>query len=188
MKNLKLFYNTRSGKTRCSFSEVNTLFFSALLIIILCVITAQNSSAQNLKEYSSLINSMTGTNKQVGSSEAKHLKSLVFDLQSKIYVNNHVSKTFGAESPACIDIDAKSTAQLYENNPLFSQVELITIKLDNLSDLNFVLDLSKLTGFRNLKYIQFFCSFNCDPAKISGLYQEISKTGIIVFYRISLPE
>jgi hypothetical protein len=187
MKTSTLFAKLRSGKINFIFSEANNLFLLGLFIIALFLFSTQSISAQNLKEYSALINTMNNT-RQNGANESEHLKSLVFDLKAKIYINNKEENTYGNGSPECVNIDARSIELLYDTNQLFSHVEIITINLNNPNELNFVLDLSKLQSFTNLKYIQFLCSFKCDSILLSKLYQAASKTGIIVFYRISIPE
>jgi hypothetical protein len=187
MKTFTLFAKPKSGKINFFFSEVNILFHTGIIVITIFLFSAKNLSAQNIKEYSALINTISNT-RQSGSNESERLRSLVYDLKSKIYITNEESKTYGNGTPECVNIDANSIGLLYENNPLFSQVEIITITLNNPNELNFSLDLSKLQSFANIKYIQFLCSFECDPTLISKLYQETSKTGTIVFYRISIPE
>jgi hypothetical protein len=187
MKTFTLFAKLRSGKNNFFSYEVNNLFLSGVVLITLFIFSTQSMSAQNIKEYTALINTMNNT-RQSGSSESEHLKSLVFDLKPKIYINNREENTYGNGSPECVNIDAKSIELLYENNQLFSQVEIITINLNSLDELNFILDLSKLQSFTNLKYIQFLCSFNCNSTLLSKLYKETLITGINLFYRVSVPE
>jgi hypothetical protein len=187
MKTLTHFSKLRTVKINFIFPEINNMFLSGLIIMTLFLFSSQSMSAQNIKEYNTLINSMNNT-RQSGSIEPEILKSLVFDLKPKIYINNKEENTYGNGSPECVNIDAKSIELLYENNQLFSNVEMITINLNSSDELNFVLDLSKLQSFTNLKYIQFLCSFSCDSVFLSKLNQVTSKTGIIVFYRISIPE
>jgi hypothetical protein len=188
MKTLMLFAKLKSRKIYFIFPKIYSLFLTVLLVIILFVFSVQNLSAQNLIEYSSLINSMNETKQMSALSNAEHLRSLVYDLNSKLYINNQIENAVGITNPVCVKIDAQSIDKLYEENQLFNQVELITINLNDLNELNFFLDLSKLKSFTNLKYIQFLCSFKCDPLLINNLYQKISNTDIIVFYQISIPE
>jgi hypothetical protein len=188
MKNLILNLKQKSGKTHLFSPATIKPALSGFILIILFLISTQNLKAQNIKEYSDLTNSLTAADQQSKSSETKHLKSLVFDLMPKIYINNKEEKTFGNEPPVCLNTDANSVELLYEANALFEKVELISININNPGELNFILDFSKLNSFINLKYVQFLCSFECDPILINQLYKENSKTGMIVFYRISLPE
>jgi len=188
MKNLIYNLKQKSGKTQLFSPALIKQALPVLLLIILFLISTQNLKAQNIKEYSDLANSITSADKQNGSSEAKHLKSLIFDLNPKIYIYNKEDKRYGNEPPVCLNTDVNSIERLYEANNLFEKVELISININNPSELNFILDFSKLNSFINLKYVQFLCSFECDPILIKQLYKENSKTGMIVFYRISLPE
>jgi hypothetical protein len=188
MKNLMLFAKFKSGKICFTVPKIKRLFISGQILITIFVFSTQNLFAQDIKEYGSLINIMNNNKQNSGSSDVEHLKSLVFDLLPKIYINDNEEKTFSNEPPVCVNIYGNSTDLLYEENQLFSQVEMITINIDNPSELNFVLDLNKLNGFGNLKYIQFLCSFKCDPLLLNNLIQGEPKTVVTVFYRISLPE
>jgi hypothetical protein len=181
------FLKSRSGKTFLRFPEIGSRVFSGLLFVIFYVFTLQTAVAQNIKTYSDVINGMQAPKDKAVSFEENHLKSLVFDLQPKLYIHKHEEKRSSDEPPVCINADANAADVLYETKPLYERVELITIILNSADDLDFVYDLSRLKNFPKLKYIQFLCSFECDPSQIK-LNQEKSETGLIVFYRISIPQ
>lgn len=181
------FLKSRSGKNFLRVPEIGSRVISGLLFVIFYVFTLQTSAAQNIKSYSDVINGTKESKDKAVSIEVDHLKSLVFDLQPKLYIHKHEEKRSSDEPPVCINADANAVDVLYKTNPLYEHVELITIILNSANDLDFVYDLSRLKSFSKLKYIQFLCSFECDPSQIR-LNQGEPETGIIVFYRISIPQ
>jgi len=142
-------------------------------------------SAQTLQEYGQMIAAMKASPDPVIVQQAAHLDSLVFKIQPKIYISNFVETVSGETAPVCVDSDALSVSMLSESKPLFQTVELIKIRLNVPEDLSFVLDLTALPGFGNLKYVQFFCGYDCNPQAISALFLS-NNPGITVFYNISV--
>jgi hypothetical protein len=119
-------------------------------------------------------------------SEAVKIENLVSDLQPTVYISNEEIKNFGETPPVCADLNASSINRLNEENALFSSVELITIRIEQSTDLSASIDLSKLSGFTSLKYIQILCTINCTAAQIANMVTG-NNTGIKVFYLVSIP-
>lgn len=116
------------------------------------------------------------------------LKSLVFDVLPTIYVENGSIKNFGNGPAVRLETDSKSFASLYQENPIFDQVQIITIKLNNPDDMKVVpLNLQSLTGFTHLKYILFLCNMNCNPSSINKMFKTASQDGFEIFYQVSIP-
>ena len=161
-------------------------FRTGVIFTLFIVFFALNTSAQTLQEYRTMIAAMKSSADPGIRSQATHLESLVFQLQPKMHIVNSVSTITGGTSPVCLETDDKSVLLLGTVKPLFQTVELITVRLNGPSDLDFVLNLAALSGFGSLKYVQFLCSFQCDPKVISALFTG-NKPGITVFYNISIP-
>jgi hypothetical protein len=107
----------------------------------------------------------------------------VKDVQPTVYVGNTIVSNSDAP-PLCADVTAGFVSQLGAGNSLFGQVELITVKLKSAEDQNFVLNLTKIPGFTNLKYVYFLCEYNCAAADLEKLF--LPKTGITVLFKISI--
>jgi hypothetical protein len=152
-----------------------TLFVLPLLIMLLSI----NLSAQNALELGNAMNSPNAIANQ------ETVKSLVSDLHPTIYIEDGVLKSFGDGPAVCVNTDSKSFNKLYETNSLFSQVKLITVVVNSPNDINTSLNLGTLTGFTNLEYVLFLCSFDCDPAMINNMFTPELHNGITVFYLIS---
>lgn len=153
----------------------------ACLVILMIVSSAQVLLGQSVKEMGALIAEM----KQSDEAQAMRLKSLSCDLNPTVYLDNHGIKVFG-ENPVCAVVTGGAVNKLYEENPLFRQIELIKIKIDNLSDLSGSINLSSLSGFPNLKYIQILCEVNCTASQIDTMLSG-SKANVVVCYLVSLP-
>jgi hypothetical protein len=157
-----------------------------IFLPLLIVFFALTASAQTLQELGAMLATMNASSDPAIRQQAAHLDSLVFQVQPKIQITNFVLGVTGQAPAVCLESDAQSVGMLINANPLFQEVELITIQLNGPGDLNFILDLANLPGFEHLKYIQFLCSFNSDPQLIQSLFLS-NNTGITVFYNISIP-
>lgn len=177
---VKLFYSegSKAGSLR--------RFVQCISVVLFIVLFALNSSAQTLQEYGVLVAGMNASSDPNVRAEAAHLDSLVFQVHSKMYLKNSVQNFSGQTAPVCLQTDDESIGMLSVTDPLFHTVELITVKINSPGDLNFVLNLANLPGFEQLKYVQFRCSYPCDPEVLSPLFTG-NNPGITVFYLISIP-
>jgi len=186
---MKIKIHFLSRKKDCVFSRLNyrkcRLFI--LLVTIFYAFSVQNSYAQSIKQFDEVLNSMLASGQEQGNADAAYLKSLVYDVQPRIYVHGDGLKKISEKAPVCVTATPQSLELLYETNPLFEQVELITVKISNARDLNYVLDMTRFKSFSKLKYVHFLCNYDCDPALIRLQWPQASGS-VIVFYQISLPE
>jgi hypothetical protein len=179
-KKIKLF-NSEDNREFVLNQGIKKVFFSLLMLFF-----ALNISAQTLQEYGEMIATMKASPDPAIVQQAAHLDSLVFKAQSKIFVKNFIEEFIGDPPYVCLQTDAQSVGILGDAKPTYQHVELIKIKLAGQNDLGFVLDLAALPGFEALKYVYFFCSFECDPQAINALFLH-NNPEITVFYNISLP-
>ena len=154
-------------------------------IFILLLVVGSIAQGQTVFELRSKLVEMKGSTDSLITKEAVRIESLVYSLQSRLYILQGVEKTYGIVPPVCATVDAQSVNKLKDADSLFSQVELITIKIDKPDDLNLSLDLTALSGFTNLKYVHFLCSFSCAPEDLSKLLTP--NPAVTVFYIVSLP-
>jgi len=126
--------------------------------------------------------------------EGKHLKSLAYDLNPTIFLRNGNLSNPGESVPKCVDSDASSVWKLYEDNPQFNLVELITIRIEKTSDLATIINLTSFQDFVSLKYIYFLCTFEicsspgCEATSISQIVQVTDNSDALILYLISIPE
>ncbi|HNZ43057.1 MAG TPA: hypothetical protein PLI16_02670 [Bacteroidales bacterium] len=164
---------------RCS---LFILFFAVLYFL-----TVQNLPAQNIKHFDEVLNALSTSDQDQAKADASHFKSLIYDVQPRLYIDKNGFKNSSDSRPVCVTTDPQSYELLYETNPLFEQVELITVNILNARDLNFIFDMTRLKSFSKLKYVYFLCNYNCDPALIRLQWPNLAGS-VIVFYQISLPE
>lgn len=126
---------------------------------------------------------------------ASHLQSIATDLFPTVYLSQGELKTYGAGSPVVAICKGSSVNMLYGNNPELVQVELINITVNSSSELPSSIDLTRMQGFTNLKYLMVVFAYdacggktdNCLASKLSGIIQGNSST-VIVLYKLSIPE
>jgi hypothetical protein len=165
-----------------NFTGKMRIFWFSLLFGFL----AMNLHAQVLQEYEMMMASMNASSDPAIRQEAVHLDSLLSQGQPKIYFKNLVQTVTGDTDPVCLVTDNISVGMLSATNPLFSKVELITFRILDPGDLNFVLNLANLPSFEHLKYIQFLCLYQADPENLIPMYTP-NDPSISVFYKISIP-
>ena len=171
------------------FSEKNNFKISGIKLRILFMILffiGFNSFGQTVFELSSKLAEMKSSGDTAITNEASRIEKLIYDLCPTIYIENRTIKTFGETPPVCLKTDVGSIIKLKESNPVYTNIELLTIKFSAPADLIFPLDLSLLTGFTNLKYVQFVCPFNCTVSAIEQNFKP--KQGVTAFYILSIPE
>jgi len=156
-----------------------------VILLLFIVSVSYYSYGQTVFELGSKLAEMKGSSDTTLIREAARIESLVYHLQPTIYIEENVLKAYGETPAVRVRVDAQSVGKLLESNPLFSQVELITITINSPADLNFSLNLTSLPGFTKLKYIHFLCSFNCAPESFINLY--IPNPQVTVFYVVSIP-
>lgn len=182
MKKLKLNFNPLNT---CKSKFPDNVKVKVLILLLFIVSSNFQSFGQTVYELSSKLSEMNGSGDTTLIKEAAHIKTLVTDLQPTVYVADFV-KTSNELVPLRADVQAGAVAKLNIQNPLFEQVELITIRINSSADLATILDLSLIQGFTNLKYVRVLCSFECAAEQISPIVTG-NTLGIKVFYSISIP-
>ena len=168
--------NVRSASN--SFSPT---FFSNILIMLFLIVCYHQTTAQEVKEVKAVF----------ASSDAKkteRLNSLMYDLQTTIYLENGEKKFFGEGAPVCIKSDVHTIKKLGEKNSKFAEVEYLQIKLNEFGEeANLKLTPESVSGLVNLKYILVRSSYELSNKKFEDIFSGFEKTGITVFYEVSIP-
>jgi hypothetical protein len=94
--------------------------------------------------------------------------------------------------------DIASLNQLYNQNSNFKNIELILIQIENVSDLNWNLNVNSLSQFENLKYIYISSSIelcepsiggdNCEKEKIKSFLSGELNSSISLIYSSEVSE
>jgi hypothetical protein len=167
-------------------SIFNFKFYKFFLITSLILLISINMNAQNVVELNKhFYQSRPSINLSL-SEDNKHLKSLIYELNSSVIIKKGILNTFSNAPFLTVDIEANSISKLNELNPLFREVELIIIRINNPEDLSIIVDTANLTQFPKLRYIYFLCSFNCTSGQINNLIKS-ENSQIKYLYLISIP-
>lgn len=134
------------------------------------VITSKVSSILLLDNY---LNNAEGSDQQ-------RLKDLVYEVQPAIYFQNNEAKTYGT-LPVSLYTDINGFLQLPNANFDKSSIELITIRIDNSSQITNTLNLASLKGFSKLKYVYLLATFPYTLQQISKVVTSSGSNYIVVF-------
>lgn len=159
-----------------------------LLIIVTfynVTISAQVSNLNNestqIMEAKAFISNLKKSNQtsRNSSSKAQNVENLLYKLQPSVYLKATEVNTYG-ENPTNLYVEISSLNRINNAAILKDNIEIVTIKINTLSELNSTIDLSVFSSFDNLKYIYIICTVpttNITLSKMIVNYNE--KYGII---------
>lgn len=124
---------------------------------------SQNFKIQNTEDFFRYVQGSEVTR----NSNSHSIKSLIKDLHPSIYLDNGRVKAFG-ENPVVLFIDAHSISKLKELNLNSNQIELVTIKINQKSDLVYLMNLDVFQQFPFLRVIHFSIGFDCNSETLTN--------------------
>jgi len=173
--------------------SIKYVIISFFILLSINQLTAQSSSVYELFEEDFQQSPSKNTAKSsISSKSGVNAKQAFFTLKTglkpTIYVENNVVKKVSSNTvPLILKYENSNSLEiLKENNSLIKKVELLTIKLKNLNDLNNQFDFSSIRGLDNLKYIYIQCNFNCTANQISSFILNVDPS-VTIFYMVSNP-
>ena len=113
-------------------------------------------------------------------SEKTNLEKLLFDVQPSIYFNSGDAKTYG-ENPKNFFVDFKYLKKVKNSNLLINNIEIVTIKIDNKSELNSTIDLSVFSSFKKLKYVYISTNISIDESVISKMIRNYDEKFTVIY-------
>ena len=113
-------------------------------------------------------------------SEKTNLEKLLFDVQPSIYFNSGDAKTYG-ENPKNFFVDFKYLNKVKNSNLLINNIEIVTIKIDNKSELNSTIDLSVFSSFKKLKYVYISTNISIDESVISKMIRNYDEKFTVIY-------
>jgi hypothetical protein len=134
--------------------------FKSFLIVCVFILINNRFLAQNPIDLNELITPSTTSN------STNSLQQLSRGAVPTIYLKQGLESTTDPQNKAVrIITDIASINQLYQQNQLYKDVELILIQIENESDMNWSLNPNSLSQFENLQYIYISSSIPlCDPS------------------------
>jgi len=101
------------------------------------------------------------------------LSSLVNNLHPSVYLTNGQVKVQEG-SPTTLFTDLVSIATISEHALPVSQIEVVTIKIDDLGQLNNTINMNVFSGFDRLKYVHINSSVICSSADLFRMLKNVA--------------
>jgi hypothetical protein len=141
-----------------------------------------------IMEVNGYISSLKGIEQNSPSSfsKAHNVEDLVYKLQSSVYFNSGVVKTFG-ENPKNLYTDIASLDGISSASLLKKNIEIVIIKINSVNDLNSKIDLAVFSDFYKLKYIYIVSSVNTTEQNITKMFLNFDEQ-YSIFYKIEKGE
>jgi hypothetical protein len=174
--------------------EKSFLLVATLLLTFLFTtsISAQNSNLNNssftINEVDLFISSLRTAeqNSKSSYSNAQNIENLLHQVQPSIYFYSGLSKTYG-DRPRCLFTDILSLRGITNSNFLKNNIEIVTIKIDNTTNLNSTIDLALFSKFNKLKYIYILSSVSITENQINKMILNYDEQ-YSIFYKIDKGE
>jgi hypothetical protein len=167
--------------------------FKSFLIVCVFILINNRFLAQNPIALNELISAPTTSN------STNSLQQLSRGAVPTIYLKQGLESTTDPQNKAVrIITDIASINQLYQQNQLYKDVELILIQIENESDLNWAFNANSLSQFENLKYLYISSSIalcepsientNCEKEKINSFISGELSSSITLVYSSEVSE
>lgn len=165
--------------------NVSALMFNIFLFVCISTLAISNVTAQENGIYELKKNNIFSKASAKKSNDRQEFYKLSQRLHTTAYIsNNSVRNTYGEGKIQKITFSDSRSFDLL-NSKDYSDVELITITLNNPSDLNNKLDLTSNNWLGKLKYIFIKCYFKCTANQIENFIT--ADSNVRVFYRTETP-
>ncbi|MBX9808207.1 MAG: hypothetical protein K2X95_10460 [Flavobacteriaceae bacterium] len=169
---------------------IKKVLFTIVFSFSFATISAQNGNSVTpaVMEVNAYVSSLKLIEKNSSSSfsNAQNVEDLVYKLQSSVYFNSGIIKTFG-ENPRNLYTDIASLNGISGASLMKSDIEIVIIKINNTNDLNSNIDLSLFSAFHKLKYIYIVSSVNTTEQNIAKIFRNYDEQ-YSLFYKINLGE
>jgi hypothetical protein len=116
-------------------------------------------------------------------SNSNRLEHLLNDVQSAIYIHSNEVKTYGVNPPVSLFANSSLLSTIQSQTIAKDAIEIVTITINQSSDLNRPIDLSVFSNFPNLKYIYILSNIETTGNVISTLIRN-NTANFNVFYKI----
>lgn len=186
--------------------NTTTLFCSKLILsIVVALFFVSIGFAQELKVYELFDNGSQVSIAPQLSKSSKTAKTTVTsttyteDLNNFLELNYNLKPTIYIENNSIVQVptngtpikikleDTNSFNVLKTNNPIFQNVQLIAINVQNANEMSNTFDVSSLNSFTNLKYIYILCNeFNSSTDQIQRFILNAG-TDITVYFMTTNP-
>ena len=110
------------------------------------------------------------------------VENLINEIQQSVYVEFDGVKTYGIK-PVSLFVNVKNISKINDPEIKKENIEIINIRINTFDDLKTDIDLSKISNFKNLKYIYIISEIRCNESDIRPIIKNIGR--YIVLYKIA---
>lgn len=123
------------------------------------------------------------TSKTINNSQKQlRIENLVNGIQSSVYVEIDGTKIYGVK-PISLFVSIKNLSIVLFQTFDKDNIEIVNIRISDIEDLKYSIDLENLKSFKKLKYVYIVSDIRCNKSDIIPLVKNI---GLIkVFYKIA---
>ena len=173
------------------FGQIQILTMKRLLLLFVLAFYCANISAQERGSQGSQVMEVNAYMAYLRASEvsarnlnsnSSRLENLLKEVQPAIYFLNGEIRLYG-ENPTSLYTDVASLQGLGSRITANESIEIVTISMNQISDLSNPIDLSVFSNFPNLKYIYIMSTVETSGNVISGLVRN-SNSRFGVFYKV----
>lgn len=173
------------------FGQFQILIMKRLLLLLVLAFYCAGISAQERGSQGSQVMEVNAYMAYLRASEvsarnlnsnSNRLENLLKEVQPAIYFRSGEIRLYG-ENPTALYTDVASLQGLGSRITTNESIEIVTISLNQSSDLSSPIDLSVFSNFPNLKYIYIMSTVETSGNTISGLVRN-SDSRFGVFYKV----
>lgn len=173
-------------------SKIQILFMKRLLLLLVLACYCAGANAQEVRTsassqiievnaYLAYVRASESTSRNLNANSAR-LEKLLKEIQPAIYYRNGMLNSYG-ENPTSLYTDANSLRDLETAISAKAGIEIVTINLNQISDLNTPIDLTVFSSFPALKYIYILSTVETSGAAISQSVRN-NNNNYGVFYKV----
>jgi hypothetical protein len=155
-----------------------------MLIIFSSSCFAQENRIYQLSDTDGLVSNNNLTSRSSLNTMTEYPEDLLYGLEPSVYIqNNAILNVEGVTAPVVLKFkDINSFGFISTRNELYKKVEMITIHLSTIDDLQTPFNVDAIRGFNNLKYIYLKCEFSITETQIRAFIQNADPE-ISIFYK-----
>ena len=160
----------------------NSMNVKVLLLLVLPLMSfAQNVKIENADVFfkSAQLTNVSRSN------EINHIKTLIKDLHSSVYLEKGRVNTYG-ESPKCLFTDVESISLLKDLRTDLSTIEIVTINIKSQKDLKTIIDLDAFLNYPSIKVIHLNVHFDCTQDMLYPMIKS-AKSNYTILYSVEKP-
>jgi hypothetical protein len=123
------------------------------------------------------LNNSTNTNYTL-----QRFNSLINDKNPAVYITNNTINSYASDTnPTCLFTNISGLVNINNASIIKNDIELITIRINTISELSTILNLELLASYPKLRYIYFLSSFTVTRNNIRNMLQGTNQNYSVIY-------